>query len=258
MDLATLIGMLAGVAVIVGAILFNSGILDFVNIPGLIIVVIGTLFITLMKFRLKTLGESFKLAFSTVFMDKTESPLVLISQVRELAAVVRKEGILGLENVEIDDPFLKKGIGLCIDGHPPEFIEEILAQDINQRAERYELAEKVFKGMAETAPGLGMLGTLVGLVQMLNSMSDPSSVGPAMAVALLTTFYGAFIAQVIAIPCAEKLGMKASEEQRNMVLIITSVQNILKGQNPKVIAEVLASFLPEKQRETDASDDDQE
>ena len=116
----------------------------------------------------------------------------------------------------------------------------------------------MFKGMAETAPGLGMLGTLVGLVQMLNSMSDPSSVGPAMAVALLTTFYGAFIAQVIAIPCAEKLGMKASEEQRNMVLIITSVQNILKGQNPKVIAEVLASFLPERQRDTDSSEDDLE
>lgn len=248
MDLATLIGMLAGAAVIVGAILLNSSILDFVNIPGLGIVIVGTLFITLIKFRLSTIGDAFKLAFSTVFLDKTENPVILITQVRELATIVRKEGILGLENVDIEDPFLKKGISLCIDGHPPEFIEEILIQDLSQKAERYELGEKVFKGMAETAPGMGMLGTLVGLVQMLNAMSDPSSVGPAMAVALLTTFYGAFIAQLIALPCAEKLGMKAAEEQRNMVLVITSVQNILKGQNPKVIAEVLSSFLSQKQQ----------
>lgn len=248
MDLATLIGMLAGAAVIVGAILLNSSILDFVNIAGLGIVFVGTAFITLMKFRLSTIGDAFKLAFATVFMDRTENPVILISQVRELATVVRKEGILGLENVEIEDPFLQKGIALCIDGHPPEFIEEILIQDLTQRTDRYEVGEKVFKGMAETAPGMGMLGTLVGLVQMLNAMSDPSSVGPAMAVALLTTFYGAFIAQVIAIPCAEKLSMKAAEEERNMMLVITSVQNILKGQNPKVIAEVLASFLSQKQQ----------
>jgi chemotaxis protein MotA len=247
MDLATLIGMIAAAAIIVGAILLNSGLLDFVNIPGLGIVIVGTLFITLIKFRLSSIGDAFKLAFSTVFMDRTENPVILISQVRELATVVRKEGILGLENVEIEDEFLKKGIALCIDGHPPEFIEEVLIQDLSQRIERFETAERVFKGIGETAPGMGMLGTLVGLVQMLNSMSDPSSVGPAMAVALLTTFYGAFIAQVMAIPCADKLALKATEEQRNMMLVITSVQNILKGQNPKVIAEVLSSFLSKKQ-----------
>lgn len=255
MDIATLIGLTAGVIVIIGAILIESSVLDFVNIPGLLIVVVGTLAVSLIKYRLSTVASSFKLAFGTVFVDKTDPPLVLIHQVRELSAIVRKEGILGLERAEIEDPFLAKGIALCIDGHPPEFIEEVLIQDLTQSMERYEVAERIFKGVAETAPGLGMLGTLVGLVQMLNNMSEPSSVGPAMAVALLTTFYGAFIAQVIALPFAEKLNLKATDEHRNMALVITSVQNILKGQNPKVIGEVLSSYLTPKERAHEAEEE---
>lgn len=248
MDLATLIGLLAAIIIIVSAILLESGLLDFVNIPGLVIVVIGTIAVTLVKYRLASVAQSFRLAFSTVFLDRTENPLILIQQVRELSAVVRKEGILGLENAEIEDAFLQKGVSLCIDGHPPDFIEESLIQELSQSIERYEAAENVFRGIGETAPGLGMLGTLVGLVQMLNNMQEPSSVGPAMAVALLTTFYGAFIAQVIAVPLADKLHLKAQEEHRNMALVITSIQNILKGQNPKVITEVLSSYLAPQQR----------
>ncbi|MFT5717584.1 MAG: chemotaxis protein MotA [Oleiphilaceae bacterium] len=249
MDLATLIGLLAGIAIIVGAILLESGIMDFVNVPGLAIVFVGTIAVTLTKFRLSTISTSFKLALSTVFFDRTENPVIIIQQVKELSTIVRKEGILGLENSEIEDPFLAKGIALCIDGHPTEFIEELLIQELEQSLQRYESAEKVFRGIAQTAPGLGMLGTLVGLVQMLNNMGDPASVGPAMAVALLTTFYGAFIDQVIASPLADKLNLKSMDEHRNMSLVITSVQNILKGQNPRVITEVLATYLPPKQRE---------
>ena len=249
MDLATLIGLIISIAIIVGAILLESGIMDFVNVPGLAIVFVGTMTVTLTKFRLSTVATSFKLAFSTVFLDRTENPLMIIQQVKELSNIVRKEGILGLENSEIEDYFLGKGIALCIDGHPSEFIEELLIQELEQSLERYEAAEKVFRGIAQTAPGLGMLGTLVGLVQMLNNMGDPSSVGPAMAVALLTTFYGAFIDQVIASPLADKLNLKSVEEHRNMSLVITSVQNILKGQNPRVITEVLATYLPPKDRD---------
>lgn len=248
MDLATLVGLVFGIFIVLGAILIESSIMDFVNLPGLVIVVIGTIAITLVKYRLSSVATSFKLAFSTVFLEQTENPVMLIEKVRELSGIVRKEGILGLENAEIEDEFLAKGIALCIDGHPSEFIEELLIQELEQSIERYETAEKVFRGVAETAPGLGMLGTLVGLVQMLNNMSEPSSVGPAMAVALLTTFYGAFIAQVIAIPLADKLNLKAMDEHRNMSLVITSVQNILKGQNPRVITEVLISYLPPAQR----------
>ena len=189
MDLATLIGLIFGFVIVIGAILIESSIMDFVNVPGLVIVVVGTIAITLVKYRLTSVATSFKLAFSTVFLERTENPVMLIEKVRELSGIVRKEGILGLENAEIEDEFLAKGIALCIDGHPSEFIEELLIQELEQSIERYDTAEKVFRGVAETAPGLGMLGTLVGLVQMLNNMADPSSVGPAMAVALLTTFY---------------------------------------------------------------------
>lgn len=248
MDLATLIGLLLGILIVLGAILIDSSLLDFINIPGLVIVLIGTLAVTLIKYRLTSVAASFKLALVTVFMERTENPIMLIQKVRELSAIVRKEGILGLESVEIEDPFLSKGIALSIDGHPTEFIEELLIQELEQSIERYGVAEKVFRGIAETAPGLGMLGTLVGLVQMLNNMDDPNSVGPAMAVALLTTFYGAFIAQMIAIPLADKLNLKALDEHRNMSLIITSVQNILKGQNPRVITEVLSTYLAPAQR----------
>lgn len=248
MDLATLIGLILGILIIAGAILIDSSLLDFVNLPGLTIVLVGTLAVTLIKYRLTSVVESFKLAFVTVFLERTENPIMLIQKVRELSGVVRKEGILGLESIEIEDPFLAKGIALSIDGHPTEFIEELLIQELEQSIERYSISEKVFRGVAETAPGLGMLGTLVGLVQMLNNMDDPNSVGPAMAVALLTTFYGAFIAQMIAIPLADKLNLKALDEHRNMSLVITSVQNILKGQNPRVITEVLATYLPPAQR----------
>lgn len=249
MDLATLIGLILGVFIVLGAILIESSLLDFINIPGLTIVFVGTLAVTLIKYRLTSVAESFKLAFTTVFLERTENPIMLIQKVRELSGIVRKEGILGLESVEIEDPFLAKGVALSIDGHPTEFIEELLIQELEQSIERYGVAEKVFRGVAETAPGLGMLGTLVGLVQMLNNMEDPNSVGPAMAVALLTTFYGAFIAQMVAIPLADKLNLKAMDEHRNMSLVITSVQNILKGQNPRVITEVLSTYLPPKQRD---------
>tara|TARA_B100001063_G_C16663318_1_gene502252 strand:+ start:232 stop:999 length:768 start_codon:yes stop_codon:yes gene_type:complete len=249
MDLATLIGLILGIIIVVGAILIESSILDFINVPGLAIVFVGTIAVTAIKFRLTSVAESFKLAFTTVFLERTENPIMLIQKVRELSGIVRKEGILGLESVEIEDAFLAKGIALSIDGHPTEFIEELLIQELEQSIERYGVAEKVFRGVAETAPGLGMLGTLVGLVQMLNNMEDPNSVGPAMAVALLTTFYGAFTAQVIAIPLADKLHLKAMDEHRNMSLVITSVQNILKGQNPRVITEVLSTYLPPKQRD---------
>ena len=127
MDLATLIGLLAAIAIVIGAILIESNILDFVNLPGLAIVIVGTVFVTLIKYRLVSVTASFKLAFTTVFVEKSDNPIFLIQQVRELSAVVRKEGILGLENVEIEDPFLSKGISLCIDGHPPEFgMREVL------------------------------------------------------------------------------------------------------------------------------------
>lgn len=230
------------------AMLANATALTFLNLPGLAIVLGGTFAVTLIKFRMPSVVSAFKLAMRTVFTDRLPRPAELIREVGVLARVVRKEGILGLENHETDDEFLQKAINLCVDGHPPELVEEALLQETQQTAERYEVAERVFRGIGESAPAIGMLGTLVGLVQMLNTLDDPSSIGPAMAIALLTTLYGAFIAQLIALPLADKLQLKAEDDSRNQMLIITSIKSIMRGENPRVMTELLSSYVTPEHR----------
>jgi chemotaxis protein MotA len=250
MDILTLVGLCAAVIIVLLAMLSNASLLTFINLPGLAIVLGGTLAVTLIKFRLPTVMGAFGLAFATAFKDRVEKPVNLLQEVTTLARIVRKDGVLGLEGHETDNEFLKKGINLCIDGHPPDLIDEALAHDIQQTNERYDVAERVFRGIGESAPAIGMLGTLVGLVQMLNTLDDPASIGPAMAIALLTTLYGAFIAQLVALPLADKLQLKAEDEQRNRLLIATSIQNIIRGQNPRVMSELLSAFITPEQRAT--------
>ncbi len=243
MDILTLVGLVAGVLIVAMAMLANASFLTFLNLPGLAIVLGGTFAVTLIKFRMPSVMSAFRLAFSAAFTDRVARPAALVREVGALALVVRKEGILGLENHDTDDDFLRKAMNLCVDGHPPELVEEALAQEAQQTSERYEVAERVFRGIGESAPAIGMLGTLIGLVQMLNTLDDPSSIGPAMAIALLTTLYGAFIAQLIALPLADKLQLKAEDETRNQMLIITSIKNIMRGENPRVMTELLSSFV---------------
>ncbi|MBU2952880.1 motility protein A [Marinobacter sp. F3R08] len=248
MDILTLVGLVAGVLIVILAMLANASFLTFLNLPGLAIVLGGTFAVTLIKFRMASVMSAFRLAMSAAFTDRMARPTELIREVRALATLVRKEGILGLENHRTDNEFLRKAINLCVDGHPPELVEEALAHETRQTAERYEVAERVFRGIGESAPAIGMLGTLVGLVQMLNTLDDPASIGPAMAIALLTTLYGAFIAQLIALPLADKLQLKAEDEARNQVLILTSIKNIMRGENPRVMTELLSSFVTPEQR----------
>jgi len=250
MDILTLVGLVAGILIVILAMLANASVLTFLNLPGLAIVLGGTFAVTLIKFRLASLTSAFGLAFRAAFTDRVERPDELIREVANLAHVVRKEGILWLENHETDNAFLTKAINLCVDGHPPELVEEALAQEIRQTQERYELAERVFRGIGESAPAIGMLGTLVGLVQMLNRLDDPASIGPAMAIALLTTLYGAFIAQLVALPLADKLQLKAEDEMRNQVLIATSIRSIMRGENPRVMTELLSSFVIPERRDS--------
>ncbi|SFL94047.1 motility protein A [Marinobacter zhejiangensis] len=248
MDILTLVGLVAGILIVIMAMLANATLLTFLNLPGLAIVVGGTFAVTLIKFRMSSVMSAFRLAFSATFTDRVEPPASLVREVSDLARLVRKEGILGLESHETSNPFLRKAVNLCVDGHSPELVEEALAQEIQQTAERYEVSERVFRGIGDSAPAIGMLGTLVGLVQMLNTLDDPSSIGPAMAIALLTTLYGAFIAQLMALPLADKLQLKAEDEQRNQLLIATSIRNIMRGENPRVMAELLSSFVHPEQR----------
>ncbi|MEM7293565.1 MAG: flagellar motor protein PomA [Pseudomonadota bacterium] len=253
MDLATVIGLFGALGVIVMAILLGGDLLVFINVPSLVIVIGGTVFATLFRFTLGQFIGSFKIAMKS-FLFKSIAPQDLITEAVELANVARKEGVLALEGREINHPFLEKGIGLCIDGHPPEIVQKMLSKDINLTIERHDIGIGMFKASGDAAPAMGMIGTLIGLVAMLANMDDPKSIGPSMAVALLTTLYGAIIANAVALPMADKLSLRNKEEKLNKVLILESISGIQEGINPRVLEQILFAFLPESKRISGDSD----
>jgi len=253
-DLATLLGMLIAFGFIFGAIATGGSIMLFVNAPSLLIVFGGSVAVVLMQFTLGQFFGAFKVA-ARGFMHKTIDPQELINQAVELANIARKEGMMALESQEIDNPFLNKGIGLCVDGHPPDLVRKMLSKDISLTIERHEIGQKIFRALGDIGPAMGMIGTLIGLVQMLANMDDPKTIGPSMAVALLTTLYGAVIANAFAIPLADKLELRSNEEKTNRTLILETISGIQEGMNPRVLEELLKAFLPESKR---PSDDDKE
>ena len=247
MDIATLIGLLGGFGIIIGAIATGGDIMLFVNIPSVLIVVGGTFMVTLMQVSMKDFLGSFSIGMKAFFY-KTDDARQLIEEAIQLADIARKNGLLALEGQEISNDFLKTGINLCVDGHDPAFVQKMLTKDIDLTIERHEVGQKMFRSMASMAPALGMIGTLVGLVQMLANMSDPSSIGPAMAVALLTTLYGAVIANAFAIPMADKLARVSELEKTNKSLILETISGIQEGMNPRVLEQLLSTYLPSSKR----------
>ena len=248
MDLATLLGLVSASLVIAGAIVLGGDALTFVNMPSIVVVFGGTFAVTLTRVSLKQFFGSFKVGLKA-FLHKGTNPESLIEEAVELATIARKEGILALEGKEIAHPFLQKGVNLCIDGHPPEVVQQMLSKDINLTIQRHDVGVKMFKGVGDSAPAMGMIGTLIGLVQMLSNMEDPKAIGPAMAIALLTTLYGAIIANAFALPIAEKLKLVSNEEKLNKSLILESISSIQAGTNPRVMQQLLMTFLPEGKRE---------
>ncbi|HXK56062.1 MAG TPA: flagellar motor protein PomA [Gammaproteobacteria bacterium] len=247
MDIATLIGLLGGFGIIIGAIATGGDIMLFVNLPSILIVVGGTFMVTLMQVSLKDFLGSFNIALRAFFY-KTDDANQLIEEAVQLADVARKNGLLALEGQEIGNEFLKQGIGLCVDGHDPALVQRLLSKDINLTIQRHEVGQNMFKNMAIMAPAMGMIGTLVGLVQMLANMSDPASIGPAMAVALLTTLYGAVIANAFAQPMADKLARASQLEKTNKSLILETISGIQEGMNPRVLEQMLSTYLPSSKR----------
>ena len=248
MDLGTVVGLVLGIVLLLGSILVGGSLGIFINIPSILIVVGGTIAATMISFSLPDVIGSFKIAMKA-FFNKLEPPEEIIKELTTLANIARREGLLKLEKQPVSNPFLKKAIMYCVDGHEAEFIEEVLSKEVALTAERHEIGQNLFKTMADMAPAFGMIGTLIGLVQMLSSMSDPKSIGPSMAVALLTTLYGAVMANLIFIPIANKLSLRSQEEQLNYRLIIEGVLGLQKGLNPRVLEEILKAFLPPKKRE---------
>ena len=249
MDIATIIGLVSGSSILLAAILLGGSASLFLNIPSMLIVIGGTFATAFIRFSMADVINSVKVALNA-FLVKLSVPHEVILEIVNLANIARKNGLIVLEQQPINDPFLKKAIMYCVDGHEAEFIEEVLKKEVNLTVERHEVGQGVFKGMGESAPAFGMIGTLVGLVQMLANMSDPASIGPAMAVALLTTLYGAVMANLFFIPLADKLALRSQEEERNRKLIVEGVLGILKGLNPRVMEEFLETFLPPKDRKS--------
>jgi len=253
-DLATLIGLLGAFALVIGAMASSGGVGMFIDVPSVLIVVLGSLFVVLMKFSLGQFLGAAKIA-GKAFMFKLEAPDELISQSVEMADAARKGGFLALEEAEISNSFMQKGVDLLVDGHDADVVKSTLGKDIALTEERHDLGISIFKSLGDVAPAMGMIGTLVGLVAMLGNMDDPKSIGPAMAVALLTTLYGAMIANMIAIPIADKLELRKGEEARNRALILDAVLGIQDGQNPRVLEGMLKNYLAEGKRAVNTTEE---
>ncbi len=248
MDLATLIGLLGAIGIVGSAIVLGGNPLMFVNVPSLLIVLGGSCMVVMIKFGIGQYLSAIKIAIKA-FLFKLEGPEELIQQSVELADAARKGGLLSLEGVEIKNGFMKKGVQLLVDGIEADVVRKMLNKEMNLTVERHEVGQKIFKAMGDVGPAMGMIGTLIGLVQMLSTMDDPKTIGPSMAVALLTTLYGAMLATIIALPIADKLELRSQEERRVKSLVIDALLGIQAGQNPRVIEDMLKTYLPGSKRE---------
>jgi len=247
-DITTILGLIIGITVVTLAIMTGSDLSIFVNWPSVLIVVGGTMAATLIKFPLGSVFVAFTVGMRAAFVNEIDNPRELIDQAIRLTKVARKSGLIKLEKVKVANTFFKKGLQLCADGREVDFIRKMLTKEMDLAIQRQEIGARVFQAIGDSAPAFGMFGTLVGLIQMLAQMSDPTSIGKAMAVALLTTLYGVLIAHLVALPIAEKLLAKTQQERDNRMLIMESVTQIHEKQNPTVLVEVLEAYLPEKQR----------
>lgn len=250
MDIATVVGIIAGFGLIVVSILMGGVPGIFVNIPSIIIVFGGTLASTLINYPLRevlgVLGP-----VRNAFFHEERDPTELIKKLVEFATIARKEGILALENHASDagDEFLQKSIQLAIDGTAPELIKDILTTEVAFMEDRHASGQAILSAMGAAAPAFGMIGTLIGLVQMLATMDDPSSIGAGMAVAILTTLYGAIAANVLFLPTAGKLKVRTASELLIREITIEGILSIQSGDNPRVVEQKLKAFISPAQRE---------
>lgn len=251
MDIATLVGLVVGAALIVGSIFFGGGSFGGFFDPASVIVVFGgAIAAALISFPLPTFLTVFRVV-KKVFFWKVESPSTIIDQLVSMAEVARRDGLLALEDriADIDNPFVVLGLQMAVDGTRPEVMEDILRTEIDAVATRHRDGKALLDCMGRFAPAFGMIGTLMGLVIMLADMSDPSKIGAGMAVALLTTLYGAIASNVVFLPFAEKLGYTNRQELLLMEIALRGIMAIQSGENPRIIQQKLSTFVAPKQRE---------
>ncbi|MBM3329498.1 MAG: motility protein A [Calditrichaeota bacterium] len=248
-DLTTLFGILAGVGLVVGAIAAGEGGLFFLNWPSVMIVFGGTLGATLINYRFSDLLSVFKV-LRKAFTGATVNYHATIELLVHLAEKARREGLLSLER-EIDlipDGFTRGGLQFAVDGADPETIRSILEAELAGLEERHKLGQSIFLSMAGFAPAFGMIGTLIGLIQMLQSLDNPAQLGFGMATALITTFYGAMAAYLFFLPLAGKLANRSREELLAKELVLEGIFAIQNGDNPRIVREKLMTYIAPKSR----------
>jgi chemotaxis protein MotA len=252
LDLATVVGLVSGFAMITAAIMLGGAPESFINPPSILIVIGGTLAITTICFSFGDMAKTLAVA-GRAMIRRTQKPYDAAYKALQVAEIARKQGVLALQNV-IDDirdePFFHKGISMVIDGTPGEEVEAIMRRDLQSMVQRHRQSASILRKMAEFSPAMGLIGTLIGLVQMLGNLQDPTTIGPAMAVALLTTFYGAVLANMVFLPLSSKLDRNSNEEALiHQVFLMTSA-SIGRQENPRRLEMMLNSILPPSQRVT--------
>lgn len=248
MDFATIIGLVLAVSAIIGSILSGGSLAAFIDTPSILVVgggVIAALFIKWPMEQIKTLVSVY---MKSVFTTPSD-PKAMIEEIQKLAETARRESVFALEKVPVEDAFLKKAVTLAADNRPPEVITSILQLEIDSMVDRHKTGVSILQELGNDGPAFGMIGTLIGLVIMLQNLSGgPEQLGKAMAVAILTTFYGAVLANVFALPIANKLKFRSEGEALKMNIVVAGVLGIVAGENPRVIREKLDSFLAPAQR----------
>jgi len=249
-DIATIIGILLGFFVIISAIVAGGGGKMFLHIPSLAITIGGMLCATLIHFSLPQLLGIFSVVKKTI-VTRILSPSELIQKMVNYAAINRRDGTLALEREipNLDNSFFIKGLQMLVDGQEVEVIKDIMFLEVQTLQDRHSTGKKILEFMGSAAPAFGMIGTLIGLVLMLKNLSSPEAIGGGMAVALLTTFYGALAANLIFIPLAGKLGIYSKAEVTTMEMIVEGICAIARGDNPTAVREKLQAFISPARRE---------
>jgi len=249
-DIATIFGLIVGwTLTILSVVVGGNALRAYFDVPSVILVIFGGFCAVIISFPIASLKRLPKVLTKTIFA-KPQDPGELIKKLVSYAEIARRDGILSLESMtsQMGDPFIVRAIGMAVDGTDPELIESILESEVENEVARHQQGKALLDAYAKYAPAFGMIGTLLGLVAMLQNMDDPSKIGPGMAVALLTTLYGALIANLVCLPMADKLALRAGEEAFTKAIIIRGVMSIQQGDNPRIVEQKLLTFVPPSRR----------
>ncbi len=253
MDISSVVGLLLAVGLVVGSIASGSAPFSaFIDVPSFLVVIGGAFAAALICFPLKTM-LGMPMVVKKVFLNKAGDTTQLIEQLVSLAETARRDGLLALESrmEEVENDFVRLGVQMAVDGTRPEVIEDIMRTEMDAIATRHRDGKSIMDQVGRFAPAYGMIGTLMGLIMMLSDMSDPSGIGAGMAVALITTLYGAILANVFFMPFAEKLGFINKQELIGLEIVVRGIMAIQSGENPRVVEQKLNTFLPPKLRPTE-------